>query len=190
MQAPTVAHWEALLGMLRYVRGTIKYGIMYGGSAAVLKGYFDANHQGCADTFRSTTGWVYLFGGGAIVWRSKLQSVVSRSTAESEYRAAGDACCEAMHLKYLLPVFGLEDGPVSLLGDNEACLAIMNNHMVTDRTKHIAKEHRFATEAVDNKLVSVSYIRSQLNLADFLTKVLPRPQFESCLTGIGVGPVP
>ena len=63
---PNNEHWEALIRLLRYLRGTINYGILYGGFPAVLEGYSDANWILDSDKTKSTSGYVFMFGGGAV----------------------------------------------------------------------------------------------------------------------------
>jgi predicted amino acid dehydrogenase len=95
MAVPTVTHWQAAKGLLRYVAGTSNYGITFGGSSLNLQAYCDADYAGDIDTRRSTTGYVYMLDGGAISWSSRLQPTVAASTTEAEYMAAAYAIKEA-----------------------------------------------------------------------------------------------
>jgi len=63
MAAPTVAHWEAALGVVRYLVRTADYGLTFGGSSETLVGYCDADYAGDLDSRRSTTGYVFLMFG-------------------------------------------------------------------------------------------------------------------------------
>ena len=88
MANPTVSHWHAAKGVLRYVTGTADYGITFRSRSLSLEAYCDADYAGDIDTRRSTTGYVYILGGGAISWSSRLQPTVAASTTEAEYMAA------------------------------------------------------------------------------------------------------
>ncbi len=96
MAAPTVAHWEVALGVVRYLVGTADYGLTFGGSSETLMGYCDADYAGDLDSRRSTTGYVFLMFGGALNWSSRLQPMVAVLTVEAEYLSAGQAVKEAM----------------------------------------------------------------------------------------------
>ena len=89
MQNPKKPHLEAVRRILRHVKGTIDYGLLYKkGEDYKLVGYCDADYVGDHDTRRSTTGYVFMLGSRAISWCSKRQPTVSLSTTEAEYRAA------------------------------------------------------------------------------------------------------
>jgi len=83
MSCPEQDHMHAAKGVLRYLRGTSRLGVMYGGNEA-LQGYVDADWAGDTDGHRSTTGFIFTLNGGPISWASKRQSTVATSTAEAE----------------------------------------------------------------------------------------------------------
>lgn len=101
MAAPTVAHWEAALGVVRYLVGIVDYGLTFGGSNETLVGYCDADYAGDLDSRRSTTGYVFLMFGGAVSWSSRLQPTVAVSTVEAEYLSAGQVVKEALWFRKL-----------------------------------------------------------------------------------------
>ena len=102
MSEPTVVHWEAAKGLLRYVATTREQGIVYGRSPDTILGFTDADYAGDLDTRRSTTGFVFILHGGAITWLSKRQPTVAASTTEAEYISAAQAVKEALWLRVLL----------------------------------------------------------------------------------------
>ncbi|KAL0391029.1 UNVERIFIED_CONTAM: Retrovirus-related Pol polyprotein from transposon RE1 [Sesamum calycinum] len=86
------SHLEAVRRILRYVKSTLGYGIMFKkGEDYRLVGYCDANYAGDHDTRRSTTGYLFMLGFGAVSWCSKRQPMVSLSMTEAEYWAAAMA---------------------------------------------------------------------------------------------------
>lgn len=101
---PAGVHWEAVKRILVYLKGTLSYGITFGGAASklVLKGNSDADFASNIDDRRSTTGVVLLLNGGAVSWKSKKQKTVSLSTTESEYVAAATAAKEVVWVRRLL----------------------------------------------------------------------------------------
>ena len=64
-----------------------------------LSGFSDFDYQGCLDSRKSTSGFVFMLCGGAIAWKSKKQECVTQSTMEVEYMALNAAAKEAVHLK-------------------------------------------------------------------------------------------
>ncbi|KAK3010923.1 hypothetical protein RJ639_011029 [Escallonia herrerae] len=103
MQNPKKSHMDVVRQMLRYVRSTIDYGIFYKkGGDCKLVGYCDADYAGDQDTCRSTTGYVFKLGTGAISWCSKRQPTVSLLTIEAEYRVAAMAAQESTWLIQLM----------------------------------------------------------------------------------------
>ena len=96
MQTPKKPHLEAVCRILRYMNGTIDFGLLYKkGGACKLVGYCDANYGGDHDTRRPTTGYIFNTGSRAISWCSKRQPTVSLSTTEAEYRASAMAAQES-----------------------------------------------------------------------------------------------
>ena len=96
MQDPRESHLAALKRLLRYVRGTVDFGlVLHWSPSAELVVYNDADWAGCPDTRRSTFGYAVFLGGNLVFWSSKRQPVVSRSSAEAEYRAIANGVAEA-----------------------------------------------------------------------------------------------
>ncbi|KAE8708207.1 PLAC8 family protein [Hibiscus syriacus] len=135
MQNPKKPHLEAVRRILRYVKNTIDYGLLYKkGEDCKLFGYCDADYARDHDTRRSTMGYVFKLGSGTISWCSKRQPTVSLSTTEAEYRAAAMAAQESTWLIQLMNnLHQLVDYAISLYCDNqsastggESCLSCKN----------------------------------------------------------------
>ena len=77
---PGKAYWEALKWIFRYLRGTSKVWLSFGGSDPYLEGYTDSDMGGDLDCRKSTSGYLFTFVRGAISWQSKIQKCVSLST--------------------------------------------------------------------------------------------------------------
>ena len=113
-----------------------------------------------------------------MTWRSKKQVVVSRSSAEAEYRALADGMCEGIWLRRILKELRVEnENPVRVLCDSQAALSIVKNPVHHDRTKHVELDRHFISEKVINKEFEMEYVPSKLQIADILTKALPRDDF-------------
>ena len=89
---PGKEHWCAVKWILRYLKGAIDVGLLFGkGSSLSVRGYVDADFAGDIDNRRSTTGYVFTLAGGPVSWKSTLQATVALYTTEAEYMAATQA---------------------------------------------------------------------------------------------------
>ncbi|KAJ0863942.1 putative RNA-directed DNA polymerase [Helianthus annuus] len=133
---PRVSHLEAANRVLRYLKGTPRQRILLpklGGTNLIT--YCDSDWLGCPFTRRSRTGYLLLLGGAPISWKSKEQSVVSRSSAEAEYRAMAAVISEMRRLLKELDI--PQEGPTQLFCNNQAARHIANNLVFHERTKHV-----------------------------------------------------
>ena len=139
------------------------------------------------DTRRSTTGYVFKVFGGAVAWRSRRQPTVALSTTEAEYMASSDASRQAIWIRLFLDNLGLGlgDQPLQIYNDS-GTIALAKNPVRHERTKHIALQHHFIREKVEDGTVSLLHIPTENNLADCLTKYLPRETFGRLCKGIGL----
>jgi hypothetical protein len=157
--APTTAHMNEGLRVLRYLQSTRECVLVLGGKGPVLEGFVDADYAGDIDSRRSTSGFVLSVYGSAVVWGSKKQHSVATSTVEAEFMAT--------------PPWS-----VKLYCDNQGCIANLKNPLYSKFTKHIALCFHFAREAVAMGKVTLCYVESAKNKPDMLTKPLARPVFQ------------
>jgi transposase InsO family protein len=186
MSNPTLVHWQAAKGIVRYLAGTADKGITFRGSKQELDGYCDADYAGDLDTRRSTTGYVFTLNGGVISWSSKRQPTVAVSTTEAEYMAAAAAVKEGLWLRKLLTSLGLKGDVIHINCDNQSAIKLLKNPIFSARSKHIDIMHHFARERVLRREVAFHYISTQKMLADVMTKALPQSKHEECCIGMGV----
>ncbi|XP_017239877.1 secreted RxLR effector protein 161-like [Daucus carota subsp. sativus] len=100
MQHPTYQHWDAAKRILRYIKGTLDYGLMYRNCEKIqLVGYTDADWAGSVEDRHLTTGYCFSMGSSMVSWCSKKQPVVALSSTEAEYVAASMAAQECVRLK-------------------------------------------------------------------------------------------
>ena len=92
---PSEDHWNAISRLMRYLTGTIDYGLSFCGCPFVLKGYCDANWISDTNELKPTSGYVFTLARGAVSWKSSKQIVIARSTMESKLIALKKACSEA-----------------------------------------------------------------------------------------------
>ncbi|GJW43309.1 hypothetical protein Tco_0072108 [Tanacetum coccineum] len=88
-------HWEAIIRVFMYLKKTMNYGLSYVNSSSVIEGYSNTSWITNSKDHTSTTGWVFLLGGGAISWASKKPTCITNLTMESEFVALAAAGNEA-----------------------------------------------------------------------------------------------
>ena len=174
MQNPKKPHLEAARRVLRYVKSTLNFGILYKkGGDCKLVGYCDADYAGDHDTRRSTTGYIFLVGSGAVSWCSKRQPTVSLSTTEAEYRAAAVAAQESTWLVQLLKDLhqSTEIG-IPLFCDNMSAIRSAENPVFHARTKHVEVHYHFIREKVLREEIQLEHVGTDSQFADIFTKSL------------------
>ena len=122
-----------------------------------------------------------------MLWRSKKQNVVARSSAEAEFRAMAQGMCKQLWLKIVLEDLKIKwDGPMRLYCDNKSAINITHNPVQHDRTKHIEIDRHFIKEKLDSGLICTPYVSTHGQLADILTKGLSSSVFQSFVSKLGM----
>ena len=136
MAKPSMEHWTAAKGVLRYIAGSLQTGILFGKGSTTVEAYCDADFASDTETRRSTPGFVFILAGGAITWSSKLQPTVAVSTSEAEYMAAAQAVKEALWLKTLLSDFGIRAAAQKIYCDSQGAIKLLKHPIASIRSKH------------------------------------------------------
>ncbi|XP_021974424.1 uncharacterized mitochondrial protein AtMg00810-like [Helianthus annuus] len=174
MQNPIVSHYNTVKQILRYIKGTINFGLKYcrGGNGEVL-GYSDNSNGNGLDDGRGATGLAFYYSGNLVTWASQKQRTVALSLCEDEFMAAAAAVCQALWLRNLIAdLLGKEAQMVTLLVDNEAAISLMKNPVFHGRSKHIDTRYHFIRECVERSQICVKHVSGSLQKADILTKSL------------------
>jgi hypothetical protein len=145
MHDPWDSHLAAMKRILRYLRGTPYYGLLLRRSCSTdLVVYTDADWAGCPDTQRSTLGYAVFLDDNLVSWSAKRQTVVSRSSAEVEYRAIANGVAEATWLRQLLLELQASPSRCTLIYcDNISVVYLSNNPVQHQRTKHVEIDLHF-----------------------------------------------
>ncbi|KAL8149358.1 hypothetical protein AgCh_006394 [Apium graveolens] len=188
LHAPRQAHLVAVERVLRYLKLTSQHGLFFSAkSSLTFQGFSDSDWGGDPGDHRSVGEYCFLLGGTAISWRSKKQSLTSKSTCEAEYRALSDASCEVIWLKSLLTELRVRiPKSIALYCDNKAALDLAANPVYHARTKHIELDCHFIREKILTGLIEVFQVTSQDNSADILTKGLGKVPHWSCASKMGL----
>nr|GEU61319.1 zinc finger, CCHC-type [Tanacetum cinerariifolium] len=174
---PGTHHWQAIKSVLKYLKKTMNYRLVYSGYPSVLEGYTDASWISNTEDNSSTSGWVFLLGGGAISWAFKKQTCITGSIMESEFVALAATIKKAEWLKNLLieiPLWVKRITSISIRCDSAATLAKAYSQKYNGKFRHLGVRHIMIRELIMNGVVSIEFVRSQQNLADHLTKGLSR----------------
>lgn len=180
MHSPLEDHWQAVKRILRYIQGTQDMGLLLQKcSFPKLTALCDADWASDPVDRRSTSGFCIYLGSNLVSWISRKQSVVSRSSTEAEYRALALAVAELTWIQSLLSELHVPKyhQPPQVFCDNLSTVLLSANPVMHSRTKHIELDLYFVREKVQQHQVSVTHISAKDQIADVLTKPLPKSQF-------------
>ena len=187
---PGPAHWNAAKHVLRYLKGTIGYKLIYKPSLEPepFITYSDADHGGNPDNGKSTGGYVVKIGSGAVSWSSKLQPLVALSTTEAEHISAVEAGKEILWMRQLMGELGYEmPGPSLLRMDNQSAIAVNRNPEHHGKMKHLSLRLFWLRDAVQDGLIAPTFVKTQDMAADIFTKALDRNKVRNCVNMLGLG---
>jgi hypothetical protein len=130
---------------LRYLRGMLDFGLLlHRSSSSDLVVYTNADWAGCPDTRRSTSGYAVFLGDNLVSWSVKRQTVVSRSSAEAEYRAVANGVAEATWLHQLLHELQAPPSRCTLIYcDDISTVYLSSNPIQYQHTKHVEIDLHF-----------------------------------------------
>ncbi|KAM7479031.1 hypothetical protein LguiA_027244 [Lonicera macranthoides] len=188
MDKPCVGHLVAAKRILRYVKGTLAFGLMYWQNIHFsLCGFVDADWAGDVNDRRSTTGYCFNTGSAVVSWCSKKQRTIALSSTEAEYMAATMATQECIWLKRLIQeVTTKQEHSVPIQCDNESAIRLAGNPVFHARTKHIEVHYHFVREKVLNQEIKLQKVSSKDQVADIFTKALAKATFEKFRTDLGL----
>ncbi|KAI5318095.1 hypothetical protein L3X38_037803 [Prunus dulcis] len=191
MHSPTDVHLSLVKRIIRYLQGTLQFGVTFSLGSMVLSGYCDADWAGDPNTCRSTTGYVVFLGSNPISWSSKKQASVSRSSTEAEYRALAHCAADISWIRQVLCDLHMIVPEAPLLhSDNLSALALSANPIFHSRIKHLDVDFHFIRERVQSKDLIVQYVPTDEQVADILTKGLHSPIFIKHCSNLSLGSSP
>ena len=173
--------------ILQYIKGTLGQEVFFPvDSDLQLKAYYDVNWAGCLDTRKSLIGYCVFLGNALVSWRSKMQNVVSRSSAQAKYKSMASTTCEVTWLLYLLKDLHVSHNKLVLMYcDNQATLHISVNPIFHERYKHIEADCHIVRNRVLDGTIKTFHVSSRNQLADIFTKALGLDSFLRLLKRLG-----
>lgn len=176
LHAPIDDHFQVVKWILRYVKGTLHFGLTFTlSSSKALVAYSNAHWAWCPDTRHSTSGYSIYLGDNLVSWSAKKQPTISRSSCESEYRALALTAAEVLWLTHLLRDLRvtLPNRPL-LLCDNNSAIFLSSNPMSHKRVKHIHLDYHFLCELLVVGTLRIQHVSSHLQVVDIFTKIISR----------------
>ncbi|GJQ94001.1 ribonuclease H-like domain-containing protein [Tanacetum coccineum] len=188
MHDPREPHFSALKRILRYVQGTLDYGLqLFSSSTLDLVAYSDADWAGCPTTRRSKSGYCVFLGNNLLSWYSKRQPTLFLSSAEAEYRGVANVVAETCWLRNLLRELHTPLSSATLVYcDNVSAVYLSCNPVQHQRTKHIEIDIHFVRDLVAAGQVRVLHVPSRYQFADIFTKGLSSALFEEFRSSLSV----
>jgi hypothetical protein len=188
MHDPREPHLTAMKRILWYLRGTLDFGLLLRRPSTMeLRVYTDVDWAGYPDTRWSTSGYAMFLGDNLISWSSKRQPVVSRSSAEAEYRAMANDVAEAVWLRQLLQELHSPLASSTLVFcDNVSAVYLSTNPVQHQRTKHVEIDLHFVRERVACGAVHVLHVPTTSQFSDVFTKGLPSVVFAEFRSSLNI----
>ena len=157
MDCPTELHLQSAKRILRYLKGTIDFGVFYNNEGnEKLIAYTDSDCVGDLDDRKSTSGYVFMLSSGAMSWSSKKQPMVSLSTTEAEFTATTSCACQAIWLRRILEGLNhAQHDSTTVYYDNSSTIKLSKNLVMHGHCKHIDVCFHFLRELTKDGIVEM-----------------------------------
>lgn len=184
-------HWNAVKWILRYLKGTSNYALVFDKNKAnctEIRGFVDSDFAGDLDKRKSIFGYIFTVCGAPISWAATLQSTIALSSTEAEYISTTEGIKEASWLHGLAAELGLKQEKLSVFCDNQSRIYLAKNGGYHGKTKHIEVKYHFIRHVIEEGSITLQKIHTSQNPADMLTKTLQATRFNYCQNLAGIYP--
>jgi len=188
---PFTSHLTTARSVLQYLKSTADFRLHFSGSSTgsndQLTGYTDSDWANDSADRKSQRGHVFLLCNGAVSWQSRKQDLIAMSTLEAEYIACSEGSRETKSLLQLhRDIHGKDASPLPINCDNQGALSRITTRIIKARTKYIDVCYHNSRDLDDRKMVDYSYVHTNENVADILTKALTRDKHEKFTKAMGL----
>jgi len=185
------SHLSAAKRILRYVKGTLKFGLLFPIASkegkAKIEGYSDSDWCGDRMDRRSTSRYLFKFNDAAISWCTKKQPVTALSSCETEYIVDIFAACQAAWFDSVMKELNCEvKKPLKLKIDNRSAINLAKNPIAHGMSKHFETRFHFIREQVTKGMIEVVYCHIEAQLAYGFTKALKIDRFSYLRDKLGL----
>ena len=176
-------HWEELERCMKYLMTIGGARLVYKGGQEALRilAYSDARDASDSKDWKSRSRVLIIFRGIAVLWKSKKQGSMTLSSTKSEYVAVTLTAQEVIWMRNLIKKFQMEvEGIVPLMVDNKSTITLFKVSSLHGRTRHMWWRLSWLRQQVMRSLLKLHFVRIKEQVADYLTKNLPGPDFHWC----------
>ncbi|KAL6311719.1 hypothetical protein AAG906_024608 [Vitis piasezkii] len=164
-------HWTVVHKVLKYLRGTINYGLCYSEFPSVLKGFSDANWISDSDEIKSTSGYVFTLSESAVSWKSAKKTCITRNLLEN------------------IPLWMRLASFISMHCDSQAVITKAKSKIFNGKNMYICLRHNIVRQLLETRVIFLEFVRSKLNLVDLLIKPLNKKLVEETSRGMRLRPI-
>ena len=187
---PGMEHWIAAKKVMRYLQRTKNFMLTYRRVDRLeVIGYSDSDYAGSPDDKKSTSGYVFMLGGGAISWKSVKQTLVASSTMQAEFVACYGAATQAIWLRNFISGLKVIDSisrPIKIFCDNRAAVFFSKNNKTSSGSKHIDIKYLSVRDMVRKGDIIIEHINTEAMIADPLTKGVRYVVFKCHAESMGI----
>ncbi|GBM59824.1 Retrovirus-related Pol polyprotein from transposon TNT 1-94 [Araneus ventricosus] len=177
------SHWLSAKRVLRYLKKTINFVLVFELDDKVVYGYSDSDWGNSQEDRKTYSGYCFMLSNSVLSWESRKQKTVALSYTESEYISLSDSCKEVLYLQKLLSELdlGVLCKQITVNVDNYSAIKLGENSLFHSRTKHIDIRHHFIRDVLEDGKIAVKHVSTSKMEADILTKPLGSLKHYECL---------
>lgn len=188
--APKESYIITIKIILRYLKGTTKYGLWYPkGNNLIIQTFTGADWKRNVNDRKITSGETFYLGGCLVSWLRKKKTSISLSTTEAEYIVVTTSCTQVLWMKQTLQDIQVQfSEPIPIFYEHNSAINISKNHVMHSKTKDILIKYNFVREKVTQKNIKLEYVGTKKQITYIFTKPLPRESFQYLYQKLGILP--
>ena len=170
---PLTQHYSAANKILKYLRGSVGYGITYGGEGSnlIIQAFCDSDFANDKKDRHSRSGYVVFLNNGPVIRGSHRQDILATSTCYAEYIALYNCAKQIIWLRRLMEQIGhRQQHATTIHCDNQACIRLAFNPDDLGKNKHVDLRFHYTRELIEDQHIQLQYCPSATNVSDIFTK--------------------